>query len=365
MRSLKKAGMGLLVALLFLSLFEGLLRVALGPPPPPVVVYSAVDEYDTFFTEDHGFVSPNYQHFPIDAFPAEAPRRRVMVFGGSSVHVGVSRLDASQEFPALLGSAMGVEVLNLGSPSLDSFDIVGILTEALAFDPALVVVYTGHNDWGNAYFQARFTGFSGTVRARAQRLFEHFQLYAQLRRGLSPVDGVMRGRQNSGRSAEATELDAERLAATQRFYEANLRRIAFLTQRAGVPAVFVTPVSNYFWQPTNKCTGAGCAEPPYRLGLSLVASDPGKAAELLREARDLDREGVRAPTAAQQIVRDVATDYEHVQLVDAEASLPRYAGTDLLDPELFFDQLHFSGTGHEQMAGVIRPAAAKALVNAK
>ena len=54
-------------------------------------------------------------------------------------------------------------------------------------DHTHMVVYTGHNDFGNAYFQERFAGLSGGILARLRRILEHSQTYCRLRRTLSRV----------------------------------------------------------------------------------------------------------------------------------------------------------------------------------
>ena len=44
-----------------------------------------------------------------------------------------------------------VEVINLGTTAIASFPVLGITTEALDYEPDLVVVYTGHNEFFGTY----------------------------------------------------------------------------------------------------------------------------------------------------------------------------------------------------------------------
>jgi lysophospholipase L1-like esterase len=44
-----------------------------------------------------------------------------------------------------------VEVINLGTTAIASFPVLGIMTEALDYQPDLVVVYTGHNEFFGTY----------------------------------------------------------------------------------------------------------------------------------------------------------------------------------------------------------------------
>jgi hypothetical protein len=44
-----------------------------------------------------------------------------------------------------------VEVINLGTTAIASFPVLGITTEALDYEPDLVVVYTGYNEFFGTY----------------------------------------------------------------------------------------------------------------------------------------------------------------------------------------------------------------------
>lgn len=67
-----------------------------------------------------------------------------------------------------------VEVINLGTTAVASFPVLGIMTEALAFEPDLMVIYTGNNEFFGTY------GVASTGRAggRPWMLQMHRSLYS-------------------------------------------------------------------------------------------------------------------------------------------------------------------------------------------
>jgi len=351
----RQVGFALVVVGAVFVVAELLFRLVLGPPPPPVKVYAGLQQVSTWFTVHEGRVTATYDDpNPVPGFSATGSGRVAFV-GGSSVHGGLGDLPLQSEFPARVGRLTAAKALNLGQPGLDSHDLARLVEELLAFELDGVVLYTGHNDFGNAYFLARYGDVSGGVQARLFELLEGFQLFVQLRRGVTGWEG---GRGKVLGVEEVTGLAAlgpEQVAVTLRYLEANLRRIAWLCDQAEVPLAMVVPVSDVTRPPlANGCDDAACAEDLYREGNELRGRDPSAAAGLLRRARDLDAVPLRAPTAAQQLVRDVAVEVGAV-LVDAESELPRASDFDGVKPRLFGDPVHLSGFGHKALGELLAP----------
>ncbi len=76
-----------------------------------------------------------------------------------------------------------VEVINLGTTAIASFPVLGILTEALEFQPDLVVIYTGNNEFFGTYGVAS-SGRAGSRpwMLRANRLLNSLAIVQGLRR---------------------------------------------------------------------------------------------------------------------------------------------------------------------------------------
>ena len=219
MRWPQKLLAGMLVALLFLGGAEGLLRGLLGPPPPPVRVYRALGEHERYFqiSADGATVSALYDaEAGIPDFPVDAGGQRVVVMGGSSVHGGSPGVEDAWEFPGRLEVLTGAETLNLGQPGLDSFDLVRMLDELLAAAVRIdvLVVYAGHNDFGNTLFENRYGTLRAGLSARALSVLGRLQLFSQLSRLLQPISGSTRRAQDDPQRSDegARPLNAARKA---------------------------------------------------------------------------------------------------------------------------------------------------------
>lgn len=173
---LLRLAFGLCVAAGLLGATELTLRVAYGPPAPPTLLVADQKVAGRPFDLDGGMITVAYQGrdtiTPFSLAPTPG-LPRLLVFGGSSVHGG-SHLPAALEFPGLVQGALEaegrrVEVLNLAQPGRDTNSTRPVLAAALAFQPALVVFYMGHNDLGNTIMQARYPGFRGALEAQRDR----------------------------------------------------------------------------------------------------------------------------------------------------------------------------------------------------
>jgi lysophospholipase L1-like esterase len=352
---------GVAVAAAVLAGAEGVLRVVLGPPPPPVVVYSGLQPHERYFSISEGMVTAEYQsRDPFPPWPAVVDHPRAAVLGGSSVHERSAGVRPAGQFPALLAERTGVDTLNLGSPAMDSHDLVRILSELLAFPPDVLIVYTGHNDFGNTYFNQRYGTLSAGLSARAQAGMERLQIFCQLRRLVAPISqSASAGPSTNNRGAP---ISRTQWWAALRYLEANLRRIVWMSRRADIPIILVTPVSALARPPAAlRCVAEGpCAMEMWQSALAIKESDPEGAEALMRRARDYDGIPMRAPSQAVEAVRRVAAE-EGAILVDAERDLPRHSDLDTPADDLFYDHVHFTAAGHAAMADLIAPAVQAAL----
>lgn len=349
--------LGLGVALGFFAGLEGVLRLTVGPPPPAVPVFAALSEHERYLAADGDFLTPVYSLPAMPAFPRAATGRRFAVLGGSSVHGGTVTLSYDREFPHRAGRMVGAEVLNLGSPGLDSHDHIRILEELSSVELDALVVYAGHNDFGNAHFESRYGTVSSAVVARARSVLGRLQIYTQLARLVTPVSGARRRtreRMLPG-GGEMHLLDESRREMALAGFRANLERIAWTTKQRGLPLVLVTPVSKL----TAPSVDAPCDDPQtcpqaqIDRAKALADTEPRRAVAILERVRDSDPMALQAPTAAVEAVRAVAARWPHATLVDAEAGLPRDRSFDVPSGRLFIDAVHLSPQGHNQMASLL------------
>ena len=354
---IKRILLGTAVAALFLGGLEWGARLIFGPTTP-VPVYSGHKVAGQWLEArgDSVYVVSQASEMASTVFPTAPRSPRIAVLGGSSVHGG-SHLDASAEFPGLIEQATGITTLNLGKPANDSHDVVQILEELLAWPLDAVVVYTGHNDFGNLFFNDRFGNLTQGMQAHLQAFLERFQLFNVLKRTLQPE---AQGKQNITANANETDMDltaigTERRTAALRYYEINIQRMVWLTRRAGVPLILVTPVGNVGAPPAEKsCIFEPCAMKLHEQAILQLNSDRAQSLKLLRHARDVDPIPLRAPSAAVEAVRALEGD-AGVTVVDAVALLPSDHSYEAPSRHLFLDPVHFSPAGHHAMASLLSP----------
>ncbi len=352
----KRATMGLLVATLVLAGVEGILRGLWGPAPNPVKVYGALGERDQYFALSDGMVQRLYGESPLPPFAVRSPSARVAMLGGSSIREGTPNITADQEIPGLLSTQLDMDVINLGAPGLDSYDILEIVEELAPMDFSVLVIYTGHNDLGNAMFERRYGTLPSALYAYTYGGLSHLQLFSQLSRLLVPRTGTDRRTRPFMRPEEdeVLPLDPLRRTITIQAYARNLERIAWITKRRAQPLVLVVPVSDLTaWPQSTPCEPGDCPPDHFDRARALNRSEPAAAVDILRLLRDRDPACVRAPTSAEDHVRAVARAFDHITLVEPFDTLPRDPTFDIPNRGLFIDPVHFSLRGHREMAKVL------------
>lgn len=353
----QKLLLGLLVALLVLAGAEGLLRLGHGQAPQRKPIYEAPDLSEPFVEEGEEVVAA-YQA-PPSRFSAWPTGPRVAFLGGSTVHQGSAGLDGEEEFPLQVGQRLEVQAVNLGCPALDSGHLVRLLPELLRWRFDAVVVYTGHNDFGNAWWRQGQGQRSRHLSVRLTSVLEHTWLFHHLRTVLR------RSVQGSADASLASGLPP-RMESAQRQQvldqlELNLRALVREGHAHGVTVALATPVSDVTdLQGLGGCAPQEpCAVDLWRQAEALRDSDPPQATALYWQALAEARPADRAPQEVAELVRAVAHQ-EGAVLVDLAADLPREEGLDLPDSRLFVDHLHLSRWGHQAVARRVSAALSEA-----
>jgi hypothetical protein len=348
---------GLLVAAIALLLVEAALRLALGNPAPPVRVVVGITEMDSYLQRDGDRVLTTYQPPSGISFPARLSGPRVAVLGASSVHggtpmgAGVSEQEIwDLEFAGQLEQITGIPTLNLGRSGASSRYLVAILEELLEYSVTTVVVYSGHCEIGNVYFEKRYSGFSGFA-LKGHPALERLQLFGQLRRLL---EGVVPNTETAETIPDPPLSDRE-IAVIESTFRDHLERIVEETRKAGVRLVLVSTACDLTYPPVFAPTPRGEANyERWSEGMALRASEPRRARELLEQARDASLRPVRASTGIEAVARDVGAQ-PGVRLVVAQDELPLDSQGAVLAPWLFADELHLSRDGHRAMAELLAP----------
>ena len=185
---------------------------------------------------------------------------RVFCLGGSTVQGRPYALETA--FSSWLGLSLQAaaperqwEVINCGGISYASYRLVPILQEVLDYQPDLLILYTGHNEFLEDRSYPRLKNPAWTTR-QLRKIRSHWQTINCLRqlcyRSPAPT------RADSARIVMPTEvnglLDQARLQDYHHdpqwhqdvieHYQFNLQRMIRLAQQANIPLILVNPVSN-------------------------------------------------------------------------------------------------------------------------
>ncbi|MCA9111881.1 MAG: tetratricopeptide repeat protein [Planctomycetaceae bacterium] len=202
--------------------------------------------------------------FRFDSFAAEKPADEFRVFclGGSTVQGRPFAIETS--FTTWLELSMQAaqpdrrwDVINCGGVSYATYRLIPILQEVLTYQPDLIILYTGHNEFledrSFEHIRHRSEWVNQAIAAADELRSFHVLRNGWLQLTQAESDGLD---QRPLLPAEVDALLDERggLDAYHRDeawrediieqYRFNLNRMVELTQAAGVPVVLVNPVSN-------------------------------------------------------------------------------------------------------------------------
>jgi tetratricopeptide (TPR) repeat protein len=212
-------------------------------------------------------------YFRPESFPAkkEPGVFRIFCLGGSTVQgrpfavetafstwleIGLEAADPSRRW----------EVVNCGGVSYASYRLVPILEEVLGYQPDLIILYTGHNEFLEDRAFDHIAGRGRLLNASLEAA-SRLRTFTLLREGYLRLRGVSSTDPPQGRPILPTEVDAlldyrggleayHRDDAWRRgviaHYRYNLRRMVELARAAGVEMILVNPVSNL------------CDSPPFK-----------------------------------------------------------------------------------------------------
>ncbi len=293
-----------------------------------------------------------------------------------------------------------VEVVNCGVTAINSWSLRAWTPELLRYQPDMLVVYAGHNEFYGGYGPASLNG-AGTSRSRV--LAHIWMRDLRLARVLSDLIGTLRPRSAAPRGLLMEQLARDRqiplngaiYTGCRDNFRENLADIARAARAAGVPLVLCSLVSNekdlvpmrsvhredltpdqrktwaeHFsaglaaakarqWERALEAFQQAAriddthAEIIYRLAEAnehLGAYD--EARRLYRRARDLDALRFRATAEFSEVVRDVAGRNQALY-VDVVPSFESASPHGLIGWNLMTDHLHPTVQGHYLMARAI------------
>jgi hypothetical protein len=336
------------------------------------------------------------QDFPTDK---SSRTKRLFVFGGSTVHGRPYQV--STAFPAWLKIELDArapdhdwEIINCGGISYASHRIVPMVREAIAYQPDLIIVATGHNEFLEDRTYDKVKSRPGALRQldslRSVRLARQL---LQSKPSAAPNAMELKTRLDEGSGYASYHRDAAWRAKVAANFDHAIIEIGETCSEAGIPLVLVGLGANLrdcppfksehreglpsaeerIWQnafeegaalSTNNPTAAieayrralvidsQFALLHFRIAKLLDASDPIVAGRHYALARDHDICPLRMPSDFASALRQTA-DSLSVPLIDAERALSSLCAPAPPGFDWYLDHVHPSIHGHQIIAQVI------------
>ena len=300
------------------------------------------------------------------------------------------------------------EVINCGITAVNSHCVLDFAREVLHYDPDLLVVYAGHNEFVGPYGPTSpFVRF-GNARwlIRAHMFLQRSKLYhgaKELMFGLSSLSGTEPVRFGLHLVTEEIDWTQDSYERTVDNYRANLDALLAAAAEQGVPVLLSTLVSNLkdFYPLRPECSdvdgedGVSLAREVMGLArqgqherararvreglrrspqcaaahfeLAQLDRDAGRYREALAsyvQARDLDRVPFRAPAAFNEVVREAGRRHANAILCDVEADFAAATPDGIVGDELLTDYVHPTVYGHHLLARSLVEALASSALTA-
>ena len=346
----------------------------------------------------HRFFQPQYlRHVPFDArFPADKARDTVRIFAlGASTLVGFPN-PPETAFPHFLERMLAdaypdkrFEVINCGITAINTFCLLDFAEEVLSYQPDLLLIYAGHNEFVGPYGSTTpfvYFGDNRTIVRSLMRL-QSSRLYGVLQNIVRRVlPEPPQGRFGLHLVTRQVDILDDAYRATGENYRRNLETIIAAAADRNVPVMLSTLVSNLkdFHPLRSACPELGelstadlalqgertikdklgqspyCAALHFELGRHYYdRSQSNQAQQAFVRARDMDRLPFRAPTFFNRILHQLADDKNQVILSDTEAAFRTASPQGIIGSELITEHLHPTVYGHYLIARTMVEALAR------
>lgn len=402
----------LLLPVLFFACLEGGLRLfSYGRDVPLFIANPANSHYllprpdivSRYFAKDADLPSVTMEaNFLLKTKPANG--YRIFVQGGSS----------AAGFPYGLGASLAgmldkrlrmsmpqhyVEVVNTAMAAVNSYTVLDLANEIIAQHPDAVIIYMGHNEYlgilgvGSNYTAANSQ--ASTLLFLKLRGLRTFQLIQNSYAVLSEDKPQVKQDFSSSRTFMAKVAKHKDIAMDSPLYKAglsqfetNLHLVLDKYKAANIPVYLATIASNIrdhkpfssapipnditadldqikqliqsqhtaqaltlAKQLTNKISQQQNALAHFNLAHHYLAlNDVTAATQHFILAKDLDLLRFRAPSAINQLIKQAASRYDNVLLVDVEQQLSKHSPQGLIGNNLMLEHLHPNVQGYFLLA---------------
>lgn len=297
-------------------------------------------------------VAFNQQDFPLEKVPGVC---RIFFLGGSSVNYLQPQLDSFAARIAAETPCSAVEFINCGGLSYGSGRLVLVAAEVLAYQPDLLVIYSGHNEFEeleqlhlaslDTLPLQRLIDSSAQLRFLRDRVATHAlsEIEAERNRRILEQDKPDAAR------AWAHQFAEEEIRERMDIFRNNLTSILTLAHRQGVPVIIGTVPSNLVspalgpeeytaYEPVRAMLAEGRYEEAAREGPRILAGLPRH----------------QSSAAENTIIREVAAEHG-VPLADVWAAVAAAEPGGVPGQTLFSDHCHLNPKGNRILLETFAP----------
>jgi tetratricopeptide (TPR) repeat protein len=330
-----------------------------GPVPGGTLVVTEQAGADSWFFNS-GMAGDTAQYSFLDPKPTNTFRIFIVGESAAKGYPQPRNLASSAFLQAMLQDAWPerhVEVINLGTVAIASYPVLGIMTEALNFNPDLIIIHTGHNEFFGAYGVASSSrGGSKPWMLATTRFLHSLAIVQALERFLRPrrLDTQHTLMESMAGQNHIAPDDWRRAAAANNLHH-NVATMIDRCQARGVPVLVCTlPTSESNLAPI----GPDASDSPsteqarvHFLRAQALAAE-GKATGALAEfvkARDLDTMPWRATSAAEDAILRAAREHG-APVFDLVTAFRQASPGGTIGWELMDDHVHPTLRGQALMA---------------
>lgn len=339
---------GLIVSATLLFLLEILARILLPARSPEAVAFRL--ENPEVYERVGGKYTTKSSNFFFPLSTESQKKKgllRILVLGGSNVY-------AMEDLPVLRRTLAEklhkpVEILNMSGGGFGNLRLLAALPDAMGkLDPDLILVYSGNNEWEEAYLIDRAEG--GTVLRRMLVILEYSRLFQALERGIGRAGALLMGAamdswRNGSPFLLAQSLHVEpgsKISKDKvyRYYESSLRKMADLAHEKKLPIVFTSIAYNRAHPPFFP------ADRSYEAALmELKEKNYPAALEHFEKAVESDGNPHRADRTINALIAKTARSAGAYYL-DFDNFLASRSLQGVLGTEFFADHCHFTRDGN-------------------
>ena len=255
-----------------------------------------------------------------------------------------------------------IEVINTATSAINSYTLLDFSDEILDYEPDLILIYAGHNE----YYGALGVASAETVArypflTRLYLKLKDYKTFLLIRDALGWLRSL--GAKETGQpsatlmqrlvSEQTIPYKSELYEAGRRQFDNNLRDIVEKFREEGVPVVLSELVSNVSGVApfvSVRDNGAPPADSLFRLAKTLEAKgDFEQAGPYFYRAKDLDGLRFRAPEEFNEIIHRIGEDYR-LPVVPMKACFQKASPHGIPGDNLFMEHLHPNIRGYFLMA---------------